>query len=116
MVEEENWQKERENQTTVEFERLQNQLSDDLRRQVELKYQRRFQEIQLNTQRNPIEEAQKSFQPSLRDTRKEGHKVSAQSELLTCWKCDEVSHMKKRVHNNLVLYKLWKKQPHYQQM
>ena len=64
MVEEENWQNERENQTTVEFDRLQNQLSEDLRRQVELKYQRRFQEIQLNTQRNPIEEAQKSFQPS----------------------------------------------------
>ena len=84
MVEEENWRKERENQTTVEFGRLQNQLSEDLRRQVELKYQRRFQEIQLNTQRNSIEEAQKSFQPSLRDTGKEGHKVLAQSELLTC--------------------------------
>ena len=80
---------------TVEFERLQNQLSEDLRRQVELKYQRRFQEVQLNTQRNPIEEAQKSFQPSLRDTGKEGHKVLAQSELLTCWKCDEVSLKKK---------------------
>ena len=49
MVEEENQQKERENQITVEFERLQNQLSEDLRRQVEFKYQRRFQEIQLNT-------------------------------------------------------------------
>ena len=95
MVEEEKWRKERENQTTVEFERLQNQLSEDLRRQVELKYQRRFQEIQSNTHRNPIEEAQKSFQPSLRDTGKEGHKVLAQSELLTCWKYDEVSHKKK---------------------
>ena len=49
MVEEENHQKERENQITVEFERLQNQLSEDLRRHVEFKYQRRFQDIQLNT-------------------------------------------------------------------
>ena len=94
-VEEENWQKERENRITVEFERLQNQLLEDLRRQVEFKYQRRFQEIQLNTQRNLIEEAQKSFQPSVRDTGKEGHKVLTQSELLTYWKCDEVSHKKK---------------------
>ena len=95
MVEEENQQKERENKTTVEFERLQNQLSEDLRRQVEFKYQRRFQEIQLNTQRNPIEKAKRSFQPSLRDTGKEGHGVLAQSKLLTCWKCDEVGHKKK---------------------
>ena len=107
--------KRKRNQITVEFERLQNQLSEDLRRQVEFKYQRRLQEIQLNTQRNPIEEAQKSFQPSLRDTRKEGHEVLAQSELLTCWKCDEIGH-KRKVHSNLVLYKLWQKQPHYQQM
>ena len=70
-------------------------MSEDLRRQVEFKYQRRFQEIQLNTQRDPIEEAQKSFQPSLRDTGKEGHKVLAQSELLTCWKCHEVGHKRK---------------------
>ena len=71
-------EKKRENQITVEFERLQNQLSEDLRRQVEFKYQRRFHEIQLNTQRNSIEEAQKNFQPSLRDTGKEGHEALAQ--------------------------------------
>ena len=37
---------------------MQSQLSEDLRRQVVSEYQRRFQEIQLNTRKGPIEETQ----------------------------------------------------------
>ena len=60
-IEEENQQRKRESQIAVEFESLQGQLSEDLSRQVISEYQRRFQEIQLNTRKGPIEEIQKSF-------------------------------------------------------
>ena len=73
---------------------MQSQLSDDLR-QVVFEYQRRFQEIQLNTRKGPIEEAQKSFQLSLRTIRKESHETPAQPEPTVCWKCGEAGHMKK---------------------
>ena len=85
----------RESQIAVEFERLQSQLSEDLRRQVVSKYQRRFQEIQLNTRKGPIEETQKSFQLSLRVTRKESHETPAQPEPTVCWKCGGAGHKKK---------------------
>ena len=79
----------------MEFERLQSQLSEDLRRQVVSEYQRRLQEIQLNTRKGPIEEIQKSFQLLLRATRKESHETSASPEPTVCWKCGEASHKKK---------------------
>ena len=55
---------------------MQSQLSEDLRRQVVYKYQRRFQE-------------------SPRATRKESHETSAQPEPTVCWKCGEAGHKKK---------------------
>ena len=70
-------------------------MSEDLRRQVVFEYQRRFQEIQLNTRKGPIEEAQKSFQLSLRTIRKESHETPAQPEPTVCWKCGEAGHKKK---------------------
>ena len=79
-IEEENQQIKRESQISVEFERLQGQLSEDLSRQVISEYQRRFQEIQLNSREGPIEEIQKSFQLSSRTTRKESHMTPTQPE------------------------------------
>ena len=87
--------KKRESQIAVEFEMLQGKLSEDLRRQVVSEYQRRFQEIQLNTRNGPIEETQKSFQLSPRATRKESHETPAQPQPTVCWKCGEGSHKKK---------------------
>ena len=94
-VEEENQQRKRESQIAVEYERLQSQLSEDLRRQVVSEYQRRFQEIQLNTRKGPIEETQKSFQLSPRATREESHETPAQPEPTVCWKCGEAGHRRK---------------------
>ena len=74
-IKEENQQRKRESQIAVEFERLQSQLSEDLRRQAVFKYQRRFQEIQLNTRKGPIEETQKSFQLSLRAIEKKAMRL-----------------------------------------
>ena len=93
-IKEENQQRKRESQIAVEFERLQSQLSEDLRRQVIPEYQERFQEIQLNIRKGPIEETQKSFQLSLRATRKESHETPAQPEPTVCWKCGEASQKK----------------------
>ena len=76
-IKEENQHRKRESQITVEFERLQGQLSEDLRRQVVLEYQRSFKEIQLNMRKGPMEETQKSFQLSPRTTRKESHETPA---------------------------------------
>ena len=94
-IKEENQQRKRESQIAVEFERLQGQLSEDLSRQVISKYQRRFQEIQLNTREDPIEEIHKSFQLSVRTITKESHVTPAQPESTVCWKCGEASHKKK---------------------
>ena len=79
----------------MEFERLQGQLSEDLRRQVVSEYQRRFQEIQLNTREGPIEETQKSFQLSPRTIRKESHENPSQPKPTVRWKCGEADHKKK---------------------
>ena len=62
---------------------------------MELNYQKRFQEMQKSTRRNQIEEIQKSFKLSARNTRKEAQETSTLPELLICWRCGEVGHKKK---------------------
>ena len=61
---------------------------------MELNYQKRFQEMQQSTRRNQIEEIQKSFELSARNTRKEAQETSTLPELLICWRCGEVGHKK----------------------
>ena len=70
VLEDKSRQQEKERQITAEFERIQNQLSKDLRQQIELYYQRRFQEIQQSTRKNQTEETQKSFNIPPRNTGK----------------------------------------------
>ena len=77
-------QQDKERQVTAEFERLKNQLSVDLRQQMELNYQKRFHEMQQSTSRNQIEEIQKSFELSARNTGKEAQETSTLPELLIC--------------------------------
>ena len=54
-------QREKERQITVEFERMQSQLSTELRQQVELNYQRKFQEVQQHTPRGQAKEIPKTI-------------------------------------------------------
>ena len=62
---------------------------------MELNYQTRFQEMQQNTRRNQIEEIQKSFESSARNTGKEAQETLTLPELLICWRCGKVGHKKK---------------------
>ena len=88
-------QQEKERQVTAEFDRLQNQLSEDLRQQAELSYQKKFQEMQQSTRRNQIEEIQKSFKLSAGNPRKEAQETTTCPELQICWRCGEAGHKKK---------------------
>ena len=62
---------------------------------MELNYQKRFQEMQKSTRRNQIEEIQKSFELSARNSGKEAQETSTLPELLICWRCGEMGHKKK---------------------
>ena len=88
-------QQEKEIQVTAEFKRLQNQLSEDLSQQMELNYQKKFQEMQQSTRINQIEEIQKSFELSAGNPGKEAQETTTCPELLICWRCGEVGHKKK---------------------
>ena len=96
-------QQEKETQVTAEFKRLQNQLSEDLRQQMELNYQKKFQEMQQSTRRNQIEEIQKSFELSAGNPGKEAQETTTHPELLNCWRSRP---QEERMHSNFVLYRL----------
>ena len=78
-------QKEKEKQMTDEWERIQQKLSEDLRHQIEMNYQKKLQGIQEETRRDPVEETQMNLGQSLRNIGKEGYEKSAPPELLICW-------------------------------
>ena len=50
------------------------------------------QEMQQSSRRNQIEEMQKSFKLSARNTGKEAQETSTRPELLICWRCGKVGH------------------------
>ena len=62
---------------------------------MELNNKKKFQEMQQSIRRNQIEETQKSFELSARNTRKEAQETSTLPELLICWRCGKVGHKKK---------------------
>ena len=74
---------------------MQSQLSTELRQQVELNYQRKFQEIQQHTSRGQAKEIPKTIETQVENTRKDGYEASAPPELLICWRCSEIGHKKK---------------------
>ena len=89
--EKEDKQREKERQITMEFERMQSQLSTELRQQVKLNYKRKFQEVQQHTSRGQA----KTIETQVENTRKDGYEASAPPELLICWRCGEIGHKKK---------------------
>ena len=88
-------QQEKEKQMTDKWEGIQQKLSEDLRPQMEMEYQKKPQGIQEKTRSNPVEETWKTLDQSSRNIGKEGYEKSAPPELLICCRCGEVGHKKK---------------------
>ena len=77
------------------FDKVQKQLTEDLRQQLDNKYGQEMKELYRNEQMQTNEEIQGIAEPITRALRKEGHEVPICREPLTCWKCSEMGHKKK---------------------
>ena len=78
-----------------EFNKVQKQLTEDLRLQLDSKYSQEMEELYRNEQMQTNEEMQGIAEPITRALRKEGHEVPTPREPPTCWKCSEMGHKKK---------------------
>ena len=84
-----------ERQIMEEFDKVQKQLTEDLRQQLDSKYSQEKEELYRNEQMQTNEEIQGIAEPTTRALRKEGHEASATREPLICWRCGEMGHKKK---------------------
>ena len=78
-----------------EFDKVQKQLTEDLRQQLDSKYSQEMEELYGNEQMQTNEEIRGIAKPTTRALRKEGHEASAPREPLICWRCGEMGHKKK---------------------
>ena len=78
---------EKEKQLAEEFEKIQKQLSEDLKQQMEHSYQQKIQEIHRRSKMRQPMETYRVLEPLQRNVRKEGYEVSPTTEQLLCWKC-----------------------------
>ena len=77
-----------------EFDKVQKQLTEDLRQQLDSKYSQEMEELYRNEQMQTNEEIRGIAEPITRALRKEGHEVPAPREPLICWKCSETGQKK----------------------
>ena len=84
-----------ERQVMEEFDKVQKQLTEDLRQQLDSKYSQEIEKLYRNEQMQTNEEIRGIAEPTTRALRKEGHKASAPREPLICWRCGETGHKKK---------------------
>ena len=88
-------QVEKEKQLVEEFEKMQKQLSEDLKQQMERNYEQKIQEIyrrgriKQTTETNRVPELPQGI------LRKEGYEAPAPTEQLLCWRYGEAGHRKK---------------------
>ena len=73
-----------ERQIMEEFDKVQKQLIEDLRQQLDSKYSQEMEELYRNEQRQTNEEIQGIVEPTTRALRKEGQEASAPREPLIC--------------------------------
>ena len=102
VMEEENRQEKfrqeaREKQIAEEFEKMQEQLSEDLKQQMELNYQQKIQEIHQGVRTKQTIEIYRVPEPPQRNPRNEDYEASAPMDQLLCWRCGEAGHRKKVV-------------------
>ena len=88
-------QVEKGKQLTEEFEKMQKQLSEDLKQQMECNYQQKIQEIHRRSKMKQITETYRVLEPPQGNLRKEGYEAQAAAEQLLCWRCGEAGHRKK---------------------
>ena len=88
-------QMEKEKKLAEEFEKIQKQLSEDLKQQMGHNYQQKIQEIHRRSKMKQTMETYRVLEPLQRNLRKEGYEVSAPTEQLLCWRCGEAGHRKK---------------------
>ena len=84
-----------ERQIMEEFDKVQKQLIEDLRQQLDSKYSQEMEGLYGNEQMQTNEEIRSIAKPTTRALRKEGHEASAPREPLICWRCSETGHKKK---------------------
>ena len=73
-----------ERQIMEEFDKVQKQLAEDLRQQLDSKYSQETEELYGNEWMQTNEEIQGMAKPTTRALRKEGHEASAPREPLMC--------------------------------
>ena len=88
-------QEAREKQLAEEFEKMQKQLSEDLKQQMECNYQQKIQEMHRRGRTKQTTETYRIPEPPQGNSRKEGYEASAPTEQLLCWRCGEAGHRKK---------------------
>ena len=86
---------EKEKQLAEEFEKIQKQLSEDLKQQMGHNYQQQIQEIHRRSKMKQTTETYRILELLQGNLRKEGYEVSAPTEQLLCWRCGETGHRKK---------------------
>ena len=78
-----------------EFDKVQKQLTEDLKQQLDSKYRQEMEKLFRNEQMQTNKEIRCVAKPMTRVLRKESQEVPTPREPLTCWKCDEMGHKKK---------------------
>ena len=86
---------EKEKQLAKEFKKIQKQLSEDLKQQMEHNYQQKIQEIHMRSKMKQTTETYRVLELPQRNLRKEGYEVSAPTEQLLCWRCGKAGHRKR---------------------
>ena len=84
-----------ERQIMEEFDKLQKQLTEHFRWQLDSKYSQEMEELYGDEQMQTNEEIPSITKPTTRVLRKEGHGASAPREPLICWRCSEMAQKKK---------------------
>ena len=75
-----------------EFNKVQKQLTEDLKQQLDSKYGQEIEKLYRNEQMQTNEGIQCITEPITRILRKEGQEVPTPRKPLTCWKCGEMGH------------------------
>ena len=86
---------EKEKQLAEEFKKIQKQLSEDLKQQMEHSYQQKIWEIHRRSKMRQPTETYRVLEPLQRNLGKEGYEVLPPTEQLLCWRCGEAGHRKK---------------------
>ena len=88
-------QEAREKQLVEEFKKIQKQLSEDLKQQMEHNYQQKIQEIHQRCRTKQTTETYRMPEPPQGNLRKEGYEASAPTEQLPCWRCGKAGYRKR---------------------